>query len=441
MKTLIKNITIITMNDNLDILKNANISIVNDEISRIFFDEISDDYDQVIDGTDKLLLPGFINTHTHVPMTIFRGLGDDMKDRLTRLLFPLENSFLNDDIVYSSSLLSLSEMLLSGTTCFADMYTFTDATAKASKELGIRAFIGQGITDERSGEQLNADHGFELFEKFIEKYKDAPLINGALAPHSVYMSSEPLLKKCRELSDKHEVPFLIHLAEQPWEADPYLEEHGSVIKYLQNIGAINKRFIGAHGILVDDEDMKILANAGASISHCPAGNSKSGRPIAPIYEYMQEGVNITLATDGPMSGNHMDMMSVMNCAPKMQKVKYLNRAICPAKEILQMATINGAKALNIDHLVGSIEVGKKADLLVINPQTVNMLPLYDYYAAIVYAMQPKNIQHVFVNGDLKVQDSKLVHANEEDVIQKFMVAYDIVEAESRELLKKATHDE
>ncbi len=441
MKTLIKNITIITMNDNLDILKNANISIVDDEISRIFFDEISDDYDLIIDGTDKLLLPGFINTHTHVPMTVFRGLGDDMKDRLTRLLFPLENSCLNDDIVYGSALLSLSEMLLSGTTCFADMYTFTGATAKAANELGLRAFIGQGITDERSGDQLNAEQGFEVFEKFIETYRDNPLINGALAPHSVYMTSEALLRKCRELSDKHEVPVLIHLAEQPWEADPYLEEHGSVVKYLQNIGAINKRFIGAHGILVDNEDMQILANAGASIAHCPAGNSKSGRPIAPVYEYMQEGVNITLATDGPMSGNHMDIMSVMNCAPKMQKVKYLNRAICPAKEILKMATINGAKALNIDHLVGSIEAGKKADLMVIDPQTINMLPLYDYYAAIVYAMQPNNIQHVLVNGELKVQDSKLVNTNEEEVMQKFLAAYHIVEAESRELLMKATEHE
>lgn len=429
------------MNDNLDILKNANISIVNDEISRIFFDEISDDYDLIIDGTNKLLLPGFINTHTHVPMTVFRGLGDDMKDRLTRLLFPLENSCLNDDIVYASSLLSLSEMVLSGTTCFADMYTFTEATAKASSELGLRAFVGQGITDERSGEQLNAEHGFELFENFVEKHRDNPLINGALAPHSVYMTSEPLLKKCRELSDKYEVPVLIHLAEQPWEADPYLKEHGSVVKYLQNIGALNKRFIGAHGILVDNEDMQILANAGASIAHCPAGNSKSGRPIAPVYEYMQEGVNITLATDGPMSGNHMDMMSVMNCAPKMQKVKYLDRAICPAKDILKMATINGAKALNIDHLVGSIEEGKKADLMVIDPQTINMLPLYDYYAAIVYAMQPNNIQHVFVNGELRVQDSKLVNTTEEEVIQKFLAAYHIVEAESRELLMKATEHE
>ena len=426
------------MNDNLDILENANISIENDEISRIFFDKISEDYDQVIDGTDKLLLPGFINTHTHVPMTIFRGLGDDMADRLTKLLFPLENSCLNDDIVYASSLLSLSEMLLTGTTCFADMYTFTNATAKASEELGLRAFIGQGITDERSGEQLNAEHGFELFETFVEKYKDSPLINGALAPHSVFMASEPLLKKCRALSDKYEVPFLTHLAEQPWEANPYIEEHGSVVKYLNNIGALSKRFVGAHGILVDEEDMEILANAGASISHCPAGNSKSGRPIAPIYEYEQKGVNISLATDGPMSGNHMDMMSVMNVAPKMQKVKYLNRSLCPAKDILKMATINGAKALSIDHLVGSIEVGKKADFMVINPNTVNMLPLYDYYAAIVYAMQPQNIQHVFVNGELKVQDSTLVNANEKEVIDTFLAAYDIVEAESRELLKKAT---
>lgn len=436
MNTLIKNITVITMNESLDILENANVLIENDGISRIFYGKISDEYDSIIDGTNKLLLPGFINTHTHVPMTIFRGLGDDMKDRLTKLLFPLENSCLNSDIVYSSSMLSLSEMLLSGTTCYADMYTFINSTAKASSELGIRSFIGQGITDDKSGEQLNSDHGFELFEKFVHEHKDNPLINGALAPHSVYMTSEPVLKKCKELSDKYEVPFLIHLAEQLWEADPYLKDHGSVVKYLENIGVLSKRFIGAHGILIDNDDIEILAKHNSSISHCPAGNSKSGRQIAPIYDCIQKGVNISIATDGPMSGNHMDMMSVMNATPKMQKVKYLNRSICPAQEIVKMATINGAKALNIEHLVGSIQVGKKADLLIINPNTINMLPLYDYYAAIVYSMLPNNIEHVFVNGKIVVKDSKLVNVHEDDIISKFMDSFNIVKERTRELLEK-----
>lgn len=441
MKTLIKNITVITMNDTLDILEDANVYIKNDEISRISLDKISEEYDSIIDGTGRLLLPGFINSHTHVPMTIFRGLGDDMKDRLTKLLFPLENSCLNGDIVYASSLLSLSEMLLSGTTCFADMYTFINSTAKASSELGIRAFIGQGITDDKSGEQLDSDHGFELFEKFVDEYKDNPLINGALAPHSVYMTSEPLLKKCKELSDKYEVPFLIHLAEQLWEADPFLKEHGSVVKYLQNIDVLSKRFIGAHGILVDNEDIEILSKNKASISYCPAGNSKSGRAIAPVYEYINKGVNVSIATDGPMSGNHMDMMSVMNSAPKMQKVKYLNRSICPARDIVKMATINGAKALNIEHLVGSIEPGKKADLIIINPNTINMLPLYDYYAAIVYSMLPNNIEHVFVNGNLVVKDSKLVNSTEEDIIKKFKNVYNIVKSKSQELMERANKNE
>jgi cytosine/adenosine deaminase-related metal-dependent hydrolase len=441
MDTLIKNITVITINDTLDILENANVHIRNDEIFRIFFDNISEDYDAIIDGTGKLLLPGFINTHTHVPMTIFRGLGDDMKDRLTRLLIPLENSCLNSEIVYGSALLSLSEMLLSGTTCYADMYTFINSTAKASGELGIRSFIGQGITDEKSGEQINSDFGFELFEKFVDKHKENPLINGALAPHSVYMTSESLLKKCKELSDKYEVPYLIHLAEQVWEAEPFLKDHGSVVKYLENIGVLSKRFIGAHGILVDNEDLQILSKHKASIAHCPAGNSKSGRNIAPIYDYIKNNINVSLATDGPMSGNHMDMMSVMNCTPKMQKVKYLNRSICPAEDIVKMATINGAKALNIDHLVGSVEVGKKADLVIINPNTVNMLPLYDYYAAIVYSMQPNNIEHVLVNGKFVVQDSKLVNVNKEDIIKKFMAVYDIVKVKSRELMGKVLENE
>jgi len=441
MKTLIRNITVITMNDTLDILENANVSIENDKISSIFFDNISEKYDSIIDGTGKLLLPGFINTHTHVPMTIFRGLGDDMKDRLTKLLIPLENTCLNSEIVYGSSMLSLSEMLLSGTTCYADMYTFVNSTAKASEELGIRSFIGQGITDEKCGEQLDSSHGFDLFEKFIDEYKENPLINGALAPHSVYMTSKSLLIKCKELSDKYEVPYLIHLAEQEWEAEPFLKEHGSVVKYLKNIGVLGKRFIGAHGILVDNEDLEIMSKYNASISHCPAGNSKSGREIAPIYDYIKNNINVSIGTDGPMSGNHMDMMSVMNYTPKMQKVKYLNRSIFPAKDIVKMATINGAIALNIDHLVGSVEVGKKADLIVINPNTINMLPLYDYYTAIVYSMLPNNIEHVIVNGKLVVQDSKLVNVKEEDIIKNFMDIYEIIKTKSQELLEKVVENE
>lgn len=429
------------MNNTLDILENANIFIDNDEISRIFFNEVSEDYDKIIDGTGKLLIPGFINTHTHVPMTVFRGLGDDMKDRLTRLLLPLENDCLNEDIVYQSSLACLSEMLLSGTTCFADMYTYINGTAKAAKQLGIRSFIGQGITDAPSGEQKNGEHGFELFEQFLETHKDNPLINGALAPHSVYMASEPLLKKCRELSDSHKVPLLLHLAEQVWEAEPYQEKHGSVVKYLENIGALNERFIGAHGILVDKEDMEILSKHGASLSHCPAGNSKSGRAIAPVTEYIELGVNVSLATDGPMSGNHMDMMSVMNMTPKMQKVKYQDRSLCPAREVMKMATINGAKALNIDHLVGSIEEGKKADLVIINPQTINMLPLYDYYAAIVYAMQTNNVESVFVNGNLVVEQSKLVNITEAEVLHQFTEACNVVNNRSLELLQMVQDDE
>lgn len=441
MKTIIRNITIITVNDNLDIFENANISIENGLICRIFFGEISEDYDSLIDGSGKLLLPGFINTHTHVSMTVFRGMGDDMKDRLTRLLFPLENECLNEEIVYGSSLLSLSEMLLSGTTCFADMYTYTRGIARASDKLGIRAFIGQGITDERSGEQMDSDHGFRLFEAFMKEYEDHPLINGALAPHSVYMTSAPLLKKCKKLSEEYEVPLLIHFAEQVWESDPYLKEFGSVVKYLKSIDVLSHRFIGAHGILVDDEDIEIMAESGISIAHCPAGNSKSGRAIAPIYDYYKKGVNISLATDGPMSGNHMDMLSVMNFTPKMQKVKYLDRSLLPAREIVRMATINGAKALNIEDETGSIEVGKKADLIVIDPNSINMLPLNDYYAAIVYAMQTNNVQHVFVNGEMVVRNSRLVKVSENEVISRFSSAYDVVKKRSRELLEMVKDDE
>ena len=438
MKTLIKNITVLTIDEKMSVLENANVIVENEEIKEISFSTIFDDsFDKVIDGTNKLLMPGFINTHTHVGMTLFRGLGDDMKDRLNRLLIPLENNCMNSELVYNSSRLSLAEMLLSGTTCYADMYTYVNAIAKASKSLGIRAFVGQNISNSHTGEQLSSEHGFEMFETFIDKYKDDPIINAAIAPHSVYMADEDTLKKCKALSDKYNVPLLIHLSEMEFENSPYLENHGSVVKYLNNINFLGDKLICAHGILVDDEDIKILSDNNVSIAHCPAGNSKSGRRIAPIYEYSKQQVNVSLATDGPMSGNHMDMITVMNYTPKMQKVKYLNRSICTAEEIVRMATINGAIALNIDDQVGSIEVGKKADFIIINPNTVNMLPLHDYYASIVYGMHPSNIQEVFVNGVHVVENATLRNVREEEIIEEFLKSYEQISIRSKELMAEA----
>ena len=210
---------------------------------------------------------------------------------------------------------------------------------------------------------------------------------------------------------------------------------------IKNINFLGEKLICAHGILVDDEDIKILSDNNVSIAHCPAGNSKSGRKIAPIYEYTKQNVNVSLATDGPMSGNHMDMNTVMNFTPKMQKVKYLDRSICKAEEVVRMATINGAIALGIDDKVGSIEVGKKADFIIINPNTVNMLPIHDYYAAIVYGMHPTNVQDVFVNGSHVVENSKLNNANEEVIIEEFLVAFEQVRFRSKSLMEKAIGNE
>ncbi len=438
MKTLIKNITVLTIDKEMRILEKANVLVENDEIMDLSFSHFNDEtIDKVIDGTNKILMPGFINTHTHVAMTLFRGLGDDMKDRLTKLLIPLENSCLNAELVYHSSKLSLAEMLLSGTTCYADMYTYTNAIAKASKELGIRSFIGQHISNSLSGEQLSSEHGFELFEKFISKYKNDSIINGAIAPHSVYLTDEKTLIKCKKLADKYDVPLLIHMSEMEFEKKPYLQTHGSVVKYLERINFLGKNLIAAHGILVDNEDIKILKKHHVSVAHCPAGNSKSGREIAPIYDYVKQNVNVSLATDGPMSGNHMDMITVMNYTPKMQKVKYLDRRICKAEEIVRMATINGAIALNIDNQVGSIEVGKKADFMIINPNSVNMLPINDYYAAIVYGMQSANIQDVFINGVQVVENRKLKNSSEAVIIEDFIDAYEQVRVNSENLMTKA----
>jgi len=368
-------------------------------------------------------------------MSLFRSLGDSVEDRLNKLLIPLENNLLTKDMVYKATKFTLCEMVATGTTCYGDMYFFCNDMARATEEIGVRGVIGQTITYNESPDAKTSRNGFEKFEEFYKNYKESKLITPSIAPHAPYSNNEESLLKAEEISKKYDIPLMIHLSEMAFENGKY-EKYGSSIKYLDSLDMLSKRLIGAHGVYALDSDIELLSQREVNIINCPISNAKSARSIAKIHEMLEKGVNVAIGTDGPMSGNHMDMSNLMSIVPIIQKMATGNRFSLPTEKILEMATINGAKALGLDNKTGSIKVGKLADLVLINPNTFNMLPIYDYYSAIVYSMQKNNIEKVIVNGEL-IYNKEILKGDTDKIIEEFLNEVEKIEVKSRELLSQA----
>ncbi|MEI6876688.1 MAG: amidohydrolase family protein, partial [Spirochaetota bacterium] len=268
-------------------------------------------------GLSRLVMPGFVNTHTHVAMAAFRGAGEDVDDRLVRFLFPLEKRLVGRELVYEASLFCLAEMARSGTTTFADMYYFEDEVARAAKLAGLRGLLGETIVDFPAPDAASPYGGLDYGRRFISDWKGDKLITPCFAPHAPYTVDAEHLAVIREESDAQDLPFMMHVAEGIPEAGRFAASHGSVVKYLESIGVLGKRLVAAHMIHVDEEDVAILARRDVSIAHCPASNAKSGRPIAPAWRYREAGLRLGLATDGPISGNGMDMQGITGLYPKL----------------------------------------------------------------------------------------------------------------------------
>lgn len=416
---IIENVTILTMNKNKDIIENGVVVIEDDRILKLGTSEVKKDFKEVsniINGNEGILIPGMINCHTHASMIPFRSLADDYKDRLKRYLFPLEQKLVDKELVYIGAKYAISEMLLGGVTTFCDMYYFEDEVAKAAKELNIRGVLCETIIDFPSPDSKENFGGLEYSKKFIEKWIDDPLITPGIAPHAPYTNNDESLKKAYKLSKEYNVPFTMHVAEMDYEWDKYINEYNlTPIQYLDNLGILDENFIAAHSVLINDEDIDILKSRGVKISHNIGANAKGAKGISPVLKMIDKGIDIGLGSDGPMSGNTIDIITQMNLVGKIHKLFSKDRSVLPSIELLQMATINGAKVLGLDKNIGSIEIGKKADLVLIETQSVNMQPIYDYYAAIVYCANPSNIDTVLVNGNVVVKNKKLVIQDFNDI--------------------------
>lgn len=419
----IKNVNIITMNKKRDILEKGTVIVEDNLITYVgkkSLEEVLSNIEDVtiIDGEEGILMPGMVNCHTHASMVPFRSLADDYKDRLKRYLFPLEQRLVDEKLTYIGAKYAISEMLLGGVTTFCDMYYFEDEVAKAAKELKMRGVLCETIVNFKAPDAKEAYGGLDYCREFIKKWKGDHLIIPGVAPHAPYSNSDESLKEAFKICKEYDVPLTMHVAEMDYEWKECKDKYDlTPVQYLDSLGILDSNFISAHTVLVDDKDIEILKNRGVKISHNIGANAKGAKGVMPIMKMKAAGLDIGLGTDGPMSGNTLDIITQMAQVGKIHKLFNNDRSLLPSIELVEMATIGGAKVLGLEDSIGSIEVGKKADLTIIETQSVNMQPVYDYYSAVVYSANPSNVDTVLVDGKVVVKNKKLVSADFE-VIRK-----------------------
>ena len=375
-----------------------------------------------LDRPEALIMPGLINTHTHAAMSLFRGIADDLKlqDWLEKYIFPAEARNVTPDFVLWGTRLACLEMMLSGTTTFVDMYYFEDRVAQATKEAGMRGVLGETILKFKSPDSATPADALRFTEKFLQQYKNDPLIVPAVAPHAIYTNNDVDLQTARKLADKYREPLVIHLSETKTENEDALRTRGmSPTRLLDKLGVLNGPTIAAHGVWLDQTDMQILKARGTGIAHCPASNMKLASGVAPVVKLLSLGIPVGLGTDGPAgSNNDFDLMEEMNLAADLQKVTTGDPTVLSAEQAVAMATTWGARVAGLDKQIGSLEAGKRADLITLRLDRPHAVPLYNVYSQIVYALKGSDVEDVVVNGKPIVRDSRSLTLDSNLVLTK-----------------------
>jgi 5-methylthioadenosine/S-adenosylhomocysteine deaminase len=375
-----------------------------------------------LDRPNALIAPGLVDTHTHAPMSLFRGIADDMRlqEWLEKYIFPAEAKNVNAEFVRWGARLACLEMALAGTTTFTDMYYFEDTLAEAVKEAGLRGVLGQTIIGFPAPDYKTPAAALAGTEKYIQRFRNDPLITPAVAPHSVYTTSDDVLKSSRALADKYHVPLLIHLSETRRENDETRAKHGkSPTQLLESLGVLNGPVLGAHGVWLDDTDLGILKKHSAGLAHCPSSNTKLASGVARVVKILSLGIPMGLGTDGFAGSNDdADLMKEMPLAAKLQKVTLMDPEALPARQALEMATIVGARALGRDKQIGSIEPSKRADLITIRLDGPNAAPMYNIYSLMVYSLKAADVNDVMVNGVPVVRDRRMLTLDAGAVLAK-----------------------
>ena len=375
-----------------------------------------------IDSRGMLVLPGFINGHVHVPMTLFRGLHDDvtLHDWLYKYIFPAEAKNVNEEFVRWGTRLAAAEQIRSGVTTFADMYYFEDAVAEETKAAGMRAVLGETFIDFPAPDNKTNAAMLAYTEKFLQKWQGDPLIHAAPAPHSIYTCSKKTIQDAAALAKKYNAPLLMHVAEMKKEWEDSEKQNGmSPVQYLEKIGVLEPNLIAAHCIFVDEADRKLLAERRVGCVHNPSSNMMIASGVAPVPELRAAGVAVGLGTDGPAgSNNDLDLMEEIDLAAKLAKISKMDPLALNAKAVVEMATIDGARALHMEKEIGSLEAGKKADVILIGLDEPNAVPMYDVYAQIAYSLKGSDVQTVIIGGRVVMRDRKLLTIDEPRVLEK-----------------------
>lgn len=356
---------------------------------------VNRDYDQ------HALIPGLINSHTHAAMNLFRGLADDLNlmDWLENHIWPAETKHVNEAFVQTGTELAIAEMIRGGTTCFNDMYFFPDITAKVASDIGIRASIGLILIDFPSVWANNSEEYIDKGLDVFDHYKGHDLIKTAFAPHAPYTVSDEPLKQIKTLADELELNIHMHVHETEFEVSEAIKNTGKrPLERLNDLGLLSPSLQAVHMTQLENNEIDLLAANGSHIIHCPVSNMKLASGICPAHQLLSAGVNVALGTDSSSSNNNLDMFGEMHSAALLAKIGTMDATALPADQVLQMATINGARALGIDEVTGSLEVGKSADIVAVNFDTIETIPVYDPISHLVYCSSRDHVSDVWITG-------------------------------------------
>jgi 5-methylthioadenosine/S-adenosylhomocysteine deaminase len=365
-----------------------------------------------------LIMPGLINTHTHAAMSCFRGLADDLPlmDWLTQHIFPREAQ-LTKEIVYQSTLLSICEMIKSGTTTFNDMYLFTKEVARAAEEAGMRAWLGEAFFDFPSPNYGELEHGFAYVEELFSQHAGSELISITVNPHAVYTCSPGLLQRSAALAKEKNALLHLHLAETKSEVSGCVEHYGCTpVRHLENLGLLHERVVAAHCVMLNGEDIELLARRKVKVAHCPESNMKLASGIAPVQQMLAKGVMVGLGTDGSASNNDVDMFGEMSTTAKLHKVCDLDPTAMSAATVLQAATMGGAALLGAEQEIGSLAVGKKADIIMLDMNQPHLCPVYNPVSHLVYAAKGSDVLHSVINGRVVLRNRRLTTLDEAAIL-------------------------
>ena len=408
---LIRNGTILTMDANNAIIKKGLLGSKGDVITYVGTgDEKAFHAKKVLDANGGLILPGLINGHTHAAMTLFRGLADDLPlmEWLNNYIFPAE-SRMDGDFVFTGTLLACAEMIMSGTTTVCDMYLFEQEVAQAAKEAGMRCLVGEVLYDFDSPNYGPIENGLRYTESLIHEWKDDPLVSIAVEPHSLFTCSPELLAATHELASNHHVPLIIHLAETISELDEVKKRYGKgPVEHLESLGLLGPHLIADHCVHLSEEDIKTLAEKGGKAIHNPESKMKLASGIAPVPAMLAQHMTVGLGTDGGDSNNNLDLFAEMDMAAKLHKISTMDTTVMDAVTVVRMATIEGARALGMGEITGSLEQGKRADIIVLDTRKPHLTPMYNPFSHLVYSARGNDVSHAIINGCLVMENRNLL---------------------------------